>query len=273
MVMDLLFQSPRIVNLYSHCGFSLQVEAIHGPSIESFVDNEERYYMHDPPPPLTPTEKLTMAKEMAEGLADLHGFSGGPIVHHDVQIVQYLLDENQHVIMSDFNRADPLLYDKSKEEYCKVQLGVANGELRSPEEYALDFMDEKSDVYSFGNVIYTLLTGKDPYEDIDETQTPSELSTNGIVPRVGRKIRGNSFAESALATVMDKCYEYVSDNRVDIFTVIDLLNDAIALNEKFENIELTEFADDDWKAILHHKSTHNSTTEVKGSRFRDWLPW
>ena len=247
MVMDLLQGSPRIVNIYSHCGASVQVETIDGPSIADIVEKEHRLRIDDPPPMLSPTEKLNMALEMAGSLADLHGFKDGPIIHSDLQILQFLLDKNYHAKMSDFNRGDVLWFDQEKEEYCKVILGAANGELRSPEEYRVDAVDEKIDVYSFGNVIYTLLTGIYPYDDYpDDDVSPGDLSIDGILPPVGYEIRGASFAESALASVMDKCYEYHAEKRLDIFTVVELLRKATELNNRFEEIENNSYYDKEW---------------------------
>jgi serine/threonine protein kinase len=264
MSMDLLRGSPRIVNIYSHCGGSVQVEAIGGPSITELVEHEKRSRMDDPPPMLSPTEKLNMAVEMAEGLADLHGFEGGPIVHNDVQIGQYLIDENYHARMSDFNRADPLLFDNTKGEYCKVILGDASGELRSPEEYKTDPTDEKIDVYSFGNVIQTLLTGHYPYDDYNDDSIEAwRLSVDGITPHVGSNIRGNSFAESALASVMDKCFEYHAEKRIDIFTVVDLLKEAAELNDRFESIEVGSHEEDEWDPETYYDE----------DGWKKWLPW
>lgn len=242
LVMDLLKGSPRIVNIYSYCGGSVHVEAIHGPSITELVELQKRSEMDNPPPMLTPKAKLNLALEMAEGLAELHGFKDGPITHHDIQIGQYLIDENHHARMSDFNRADPLLFDIKEQKYCDVVSGSAMGEVRSPEEYRMLDVNEKIDVYSFGNIIFTLLTGQYPYEDVfdDDLYEVGDLAAHGVTPDVNAEIRGNSFAESALASVMDKCYEYHSEKRINIFTVISLLQSAAELNNRLESIEVSQ---------------------------------
>ena len=89
-------------------------------------------------------------------------------------------------------------------DICLIVHIIFCKKVRSPEEYAERWLDEKIDIYSFGNILFTLLTGKEPYEDL--LYYPSEYAkrvTSGNPPRVGLKIRGNSFAEAALAAIMD----------------------------------------------------------------------
>jgi hypothetical protein len=85
VVMERLSASPRIVDIYGHCGSAVWVEAIPFP-IEKVVIHGSGYMK---PEQLlgqvelnsyneyTPEEKLDMALAMAESLADLHGHPGG----------------------------------------------------------------------------------------------------------------------------------------------------------------------------------------------------
>ena len=84
-VMERLTHSPRIVNIYGHCGSAVWVEAmpyeveevvIHG---DGYLKAEDR---KDGSPlesfsTYTPAQKLDIAIQMAESIADLHGYSGG----------------------------------------------------------------------------------------------------------------------------------------------------------------------------------------------------
>jgi serine/threonine protein kinase len=158
-----------------------------------------------------PTQKLDMALKMAEALSLLHSHPGGVIVHGDVQFVQYLLDEDgESVILSDFNRAEPLLFDESTGEYCKYVVGRGGGNVRAPEEYSEELLDEKIDVYSFGPVLYSILTGNEPFVDdhhIEEHEV-WPFVIKGLLPMVPSEIRGHSFAEAAMVAIMYKCFEY-----------------------------------------------------------------
>ena len=81
LVMNLLQSSPRIVSLYSHCAGTVVTEAAvqdlsdvvvpfggYKPEEEEF-DNDDV----DPLNNLTVSEKLNIALEMAEAIADMHG--------------------------------------------------------------------------------------------------------------------------------------------------------------------------------------------------------
>lgn len=216
-VMNQLSAHKQIVDLYAHCGLSLIVQSINGPNIQAVLMNYKREELiedgeEDSLPDLwNPTQKLDMALKMAEALSLLHSHPGGVIVHGDVQFVQYLLDEDgESVILSDFNRAEPLLFDESTGEYCKYVVGRGGGNVRAPEEYSEELLDEKIDVYSFGPVLYSILTGNEPFVDdhhIEEHEV-WPFVIKGLLPMVPSEIRGHSFAEAAMVAIMYKCFEY-----------------------------------------------------------------
>lgn len=114
LVMERLTASPRIVNMYGHCAFSITVEAIDN-EMEKFIVPGNGYAQPedlddsqdvDPKNGYTVPEKLDIALAMAESLADLHGFSEGVIVHDDVQLCQWLKTRDGVIKLGDFNRAE-----------------------------------------------------------------------------------------------------------------------------------------------------------------------
>jgi hypothetical protein len=85
VVMERLTASPRIVDAYAHCGTTVLVEPLPF-EVEEYVVPGEGYIkqeeLHDevdvtPLNNFTIEEKLHTALEMAESLADLHGFKDG----------------------------------------------------------------------------------------------------------------------------------------------------------------------------------------------------
>ena len=85
LIMERLSKSPRIIDMYGHCGTSIWAEAI-PYEVEEYVVPGEGYIqqkdLHDqdelkPQNKYNVHQKLTMALEMAESLADLHGFEDG----------------------------------------------------------------------------------------------------------------------------------------------------------------------------------------------------
>ena len=109
MVAERLTASPRIYDIYGYCGTAIVSEYFPYGDYEAVAVPGSGYQMSDvlaradqhdanntndgtPPPPvlttsyneIAPPEKLRIALQMAEGLADLHGAQEGPIVHQDV---------------------------------------------------------------------------------------------------------------------------------------------------------------------------------------------
>ncbi len=230
MVMELLQTSSRILDVFGHCGTSITTPVMDGHPLPKMIET---------PNALSPLSKLQIAIQMARSIADLHGHQYGPIVHSDVHSEQWLLDKNNNVVLVDFNRAEPLLWDEENEEYCKFVSGGANGNVRSPEEYKMQHIDEKIDVYSFGMLLYTMLTSKEPYyvdgEEIEDILAEILQENKPIVPE---EIRNHSHAEMILADVMDKCIEYDSDKRVNIFTVVSMLEEGLRKNYGSEDMAI-----------------------------------
>ncbi len=81
---------------------------------------------------LTSSEKLQFALQMAQGIAALHGFPDGMIVHNDVQPAQFLIgNSDEHILkLSDFNRAEIMLWDEEHQEYCRYRNGFGQGNVR-----------------------------------------------------------------------------------------------------------------------------------------------
>ena len=89
-VAERLTASPRIYNIYGTCGIGIMSEYFKHGNVEAIAVPEGGYPGNDANneticfnnlPGLT---KLQISLHMAESLADLHGYSGGVIVHQDV---------------------------------------------------------------------------------------------------------------------------------------------------------------------------------------------
>jgi len=170
VVMERLKKSPRIIDIYGHCGYSISAEVV-PIEFEEVVIHKEGYASREeveehhkdglrPYNKFTVEEKMGFALSMAESIADLHGFSEGVIVHDDIQLCQWLRLPDGTMKLGDFNRATIMEYDVVNEKYCMFNNGNAFGNYRAPEEFAAKDLDEKIDVFSFGNNIYSMLTGK-----------------------------------------------------------------------------------------------------------------
>lgn len=236
LVMERLAASPRIVDVYGHCGTAVWVEAIpyeveeviiHG---DGFVDPQEKDQLTEVSPegqtlpkPLnefTVPEKLEMALEMAMSLAEMHGFKGGVIVHDDVQLCQWLRTRNGTLKLGDFNRAEIMDYNEEKGEYCRYNNGHSYGNYRAPEEFAGKDLDEKIDVFSFGNNIYALLTGLWVFYDDQNDDSVQKKVIHGLRAYVDPGWKKRSYVEQRLVEIMEQCWEQDTEKRIDIFEIV-----------------------------------------------------
>jgi len=241
-VMERLSASPNIVNIYGFCGTTILSEVIqsevwrdiipnNGLARQKDLDKEEQL---TPRNNFTPEEKLQMSLEMAEGLADLHGFHEGVIFHGDTHPEQWLRAKDGSLKLNDFNNGVIMDYSPEYNTYCKPFRDFG-GFYRSPEEFVPTNIGEQADTYSMGNNIYCLLTGLWPF--YDETPYHSSEEIRGMIvdgkrPYVDKRWNERSYAESRLVDIMKQSWEPLPHNRISIFRMVELLKDAIAENDR-----------------------------------------
>jgi serine/threonine protein kinase len=98
---------------------------------------------------------------MAEAIAELHGYPNGLIVHDDIQLSQFLFNQNRtRLILNDFNRAEFPLFDEKADDYCRYKNGRGGGNWRAPEEYRDDPLLEEIDVWSMVRLDIARVCGK-----------------------------------------------------------------------------------------------------------------
>ncbi|KAL3943377.1 MAG: hypothetical protein SGBAC_002543 [Bacillariaceae sp.] len=169
IVAERLTSSPRIYDIYGYCGLGILSEFFpHGDLEEEIVPDEDASVEdgYSPQNELSPVQKLIVAKQMADAVADLHGHEGGIIVHQDIQLSQFLWNADKTIVkLNDFNRAEFVLFDDHKNEYCGYWEGVGSGSWRAAEEYKDKALSEKVDVFSLGNNFFSILTGVDPFNE------------------------------------------------------------------------------------------------------------
>jgi hypothetical protein len=238
VVMERLKKSPRIMDIYGHCGFSVMAEVV-PTEFEEVVIHKSGYASRDaveerhkdglrPYNNFTVEEKLGFALTMAESIADLHGFEDGVIVHDDIQLCQWLRLPDGTMKLGDFNRATIMEYDVINDKYCKFNNGEAFGNYRAPEEFAAKDLDEKIDVFSFGNNIYAMLNGLWGFYDLDDDESTQDALIAGKLPYVDPRWKEMSYIERRLVELMLKCWEFDPDDRVDIFYAVEFLKETVS---------------------------------------------
>jgi serine/threonine protein kinase len=141
MVSERLSSNFRIVDIYGYCGMSLFTEFFVGHDLEDILMPDggsiEKGQLNDtndvdPQNDLSPGVKLVLALEIAEAIAVLHSYEGGPIVHDDIQPSQFLHTKDGVLKLNDFNRAELLLWDEEHQEYCRYRNGPGQGTVSEP---------------------------------------------------------------------------------------------------------------------------------------------
>ena len=137
MVAEMTTSSPLTYDIYGFCGVSIVSEFFPHGDVEQMIVPGRGYMkkedLHDekelqPQNKLTGKQKLVIALNMARGVAALHGYKGGLIIHDDIQLSQFLLTADKTAIkLNDFNRAEFPLYDEANNQYCTYKNGHGHG--------------------------------------------------------------------------------------------------------------------------------------------------
>ena len=154
----------------------------------------------------TPEQALAIVPPICEALQYAHEHG---IVHRDIKPENLLLDREGRVKIADFGIAKMLGAEPASNE---VTLASAAGtpQYTAPEQKAHGRTDHRADIYSLGVVLYELLTGELPAEQL---QPPSSR-------RVQIDVRLDEIVLRALEKVPDLRYQTAADFRTQVETVI-----------------------------------------------------
>lgn len=182
--------------------FYILTEFLPGGSLRSYLHSIEHH-----PIPLEKT--ISIALDVARGLEYIH--SQG-IVHRDIKPENILFDENFVVKIADFGIA-------CEETLCDLLVEDA-GTYRwmAPEMIKGTAYNRKVDVYSFGLLLWEMVTGRIPYENLNPMQVAYTVLHNKTKPTMPADC-----PMAALAPLIEECCAYQPDKRPDFWQIVKIL--------------------------------------------------
>jgi serine/threonine protein kinase len=247
MLLEKLSSSPRLADIYGFCSFTTltQVGVGFGDVVVPRPNWKLRLQDERPPLPQTPDnqllphEKLKLALEMAEGLAELHGYHQGVICHDDVSMSQWLWNDKGEAFLNDVNTIRVLEWNDDQNDYCPYFTYVKVGEYRPIESFSPDRTSmESDDVWSFGNILFSIVTGVEPWIEKANTEESQKAVLRGEVPAIPPLMDRNfTPIEHRLMEIVALCHRPVPEDRASIFLVLEQLRDAW---KEYEEAETTK---------------------------------
>lgn len=166
--------------------------------------------------------KLKMAREAAKGISWLHSLTP-VIIHRDLKPENILCDESGKVVkVADFGLS--LVKDHSKQEAEEMKKIRGSPAFMSPEALLGKELTPKTDVYSFGMILWELLTGRSPYEDLEIEsfeQLIEEISNKGTRETIPDD------APVCLRRLLEACWKGNPEERPNFLQILAQLDDCL----------------------------------------------
>lgn len=223
IAMERLTASPHVINIYGFCGHSVITEHADGPRVGTLADKSKK----------TPLKRLEIARDIASGLADVHGIDGdgnSTFVHLDVNPAN-VVSVGGTLKLNDFNIGIIRRWNTTSNKQCGFPAQYPNPQWRSPEEAnESQALTEKVDVFSMGHIFFRLICGHEPWNKLEKGGRPSkeevtEKVKRGILPHIPEEIMKTSDPEvKAIRDAMLQCYKVDPEKRPSARSVAKTLN-------------------------------------------------
>ena len=116
--MERLTPSPYVMDIYSYCGNSV---------ITEFATQSFNNYIKQS----NPFERLLLARDIARGMADIHGIDAGgnvTLVHNDINPANVMIRDKKPRF-NDFNVAILMTWNKEENRPCQFQGDFSNAQV------------------------------------------------------------------------------------------------------------------------------------------------
>lgn len=167
VAMERLTSSPHVINVFGFCGHSVLTEYADGSGVGELADKSKK----------KPLVRLKIARDIANGLADVHGIDGdgnATFVHLDINPAN-VVSVGGTLKLNDFNIGIIRRWNTTSNTPCGFPAQYPNPQWRSPEE-ARDEQNltEKVDVFSMGHIFFRLICGHEPWNKLEHGGKPAK---------------------------------------------------------------------------------------------------
>lgn len=224
--MERLTASPHVIDIYGFCGHAVITEFADGPRLGTLADKSKK----------TPLKRLEIARDIASGLADVHGIDGDEqpsFVHLDINPAN-VVAVGDTLKLNDFNIGILLKKNKKTGDTCGFPAQFSNPQWRSPEEARNEQdLTEKVDVFSMGHIFFRLICGHEPWNKLEPGGRPAstELTSKvqeGVLPFIPEDVMLSEDPEVVVIreTMLD-CYTADAKERPSARTIANRLDNAL----------------------------------------------
>ncbi|CAL5095852.1 unnamed protein product [Urochloa decumbens] len=207
-------QHRNVIRLVGACNcppvFCVITEFLSGGCLRAFLRKLERKTL--------PMEKvISIALDIARGLEYIH-LQG--IVHRDVKPENILFDGEFCAKVVDFGVA-------CEEAYCNLsEDDPGTYRWMAPEMYKHKPYGRKVDVYSFGILLWELVTGSLPYEDMTPLQAAFAVVNKNLRPVIP------SSCPVAVKFLIEQCWSWSPDKRPEFRQIVPILENLKTVLER-----------------------------------------
>jgi serine/threonine protein kinase len=191
--------------VFGFCGHSVVSEYADGKRLGELADKSRK----------KPLERLKIARDIAAGLADVHGIDGdgnATFVHLDINPAN-VVSVGGTLKLNDFNIGIARRWNTTSNTPCGFPAQYPNPQWRSPEE-ARDEQNltEKVDIFSMGHIFFRLICSHEPWNKLEPYGKPTKMEVTekvrrGILPTIPQYILQTADPEiAAIRDAMVRCY-------------------------------------------------------------------
>ncbi|CAN6812400.1 unnamed protein product [Brassica oleracea] len=178
---------------------------------EYLPEGSLRSFLHKPENRSLSLKKLIeFVLDIARGMEYIHSRR---VIHRDLKPENVLIDEDFQLKIADFGIA-------CEEEYCDM-LADDPGTYRwmAPEMIKRKPHGRKADVYSFGLVLWEMVAGAIPYEDMNPIQAAFAVVHKNIRPAVPGD------CPAAMKALIEQCWSVAPDKRPEFWQIVKVLEE------------------------------------------------